>query len=128
MPPPAPAPPRTLPTLPPPFARIPPSPNVSNAFLSALLPHLLIALSHDCLSMASTEASDLAASIKRPVMVMKELRQTEQAYLDSLRFLGEHYIPQIRSVLPDMVERIFLGVERLIPLHHRSPTSPTAKP
>ncbi len=65
----------------------------------------------------SSEASDLAAAIKRPVMVMKELRQTEQAYLDSLRFLDDYYIPQVRSVLPDMVERIFLGVERIIPLH-----------
>jgi hypothetical protein len=69
------------------------------------------------MSSVPSEASELAAAIKRPVMVMKELRQTEQAYLDSLRFLEDHYIPQVRSVLPDMVERIFLGVERIIPLH-----------
>ncbi len=67
----------------------------------------------------ASEASSLAAAIKRPVMVMKELRQTERAYLDSLLFLEEHYIPQIRQVLPDMVERIFLGVERIIPMHQK---------
>ena len=70
------------------------------------------------LRMAS-EATELAAAIKRPVMVMKELRQTERAYLDSLLFLQDQYIPQIYSVLPDMVERIFLGVERIIPMHQK---------
>jgi hypothetical protein len=68
----------------------------------------------------TSEATELAAAIKRPVLVMKELRQTEQvlcldaapppsthsfpssphsraqSYLDSLHFLQEHYIPQIR--------------------------------
>lgn len=67
----------------------------------------------------ASEATALAAAIKRPVMVMKELRQTERAYLDSLLFLEEHYIPQIHKVLPDMVERIFLGVERIIPMHQK---------
>ena len=67
----------------------------------------------------ASEAAELAAAIKRPVMVMKELRQTERAYLDSLLFLQDHYIPQIHSVLPDMVERIFLGVERILPMHQK---------